>query len=229
MPSYARGGAIWNEANVEQLKKLWAEGKSATECAAILGQDISRNAVVSKVHRLKLPQRATIRTSRAVPDPVDRARQVTTRAHVDRAKSAATAREAVKRIVATRDQANENNGLAFKMAQARKVGLDLQEAMETVLGRQAAPDLTGPLGTPRPGDVVRVTLVQLNEHTCKWPIGDPREAGFGFCGAKPIAGKPYCERHAMRARGTIRESKADRELYEEVRRKSPPTMVFGGA
>ena len=34
---------------------------------------------------------------------------------------------------------------------------------------------------------------------CLWPIGDPGDADFHFCGADPVPGKPYCEEHAARA------------------------------
>lgn len=41
-----------------------------------------------------------------------------------------------------------------------------------------------------------VSLLQLNEHTCRWPIGDPQYPGFHFCGAKPDKYEPYCAHHA---------------------------------
>ena len=47
----------WTEERVELLKKLWAEGLSASQIAAQLG-GVSRNAVIGKVHRLKLSGRA---------------------------------------------------------------------------------------------------------------------------------------------------------------------------
>ena len=43
----------WNNQRIEKLKKLWAEGKTAKEIAMIFG-DVSRNAVIGKVHRLGL-------------------------------------------------------------------------------------------------------------------------------------------------------------------------------
>lgn len=39
------------------------------------------------------------------------------------------------------------------------------------------------------------TLLSLGPCDCRWPIGDPRQAGFGFCGAQQVAGRPYCEEH----------------------------------
>lgn len=42
-------------ANIIQLKQLWDEGKTASEIGAIM--EVSRNAVIGKVHRLKLSRR----------------------------------------------------------------------------------------------------------------------------------------------------------------------------
>jgi GcrA cell cycle regulator len=36
----------------------------------------------------------------------------------------------------------------------------------------------------------------LDAHTCKWPIGDPKLEGFGFCGAHKPAETVYCAEHA---------------------------------
>lgn len=47
----------WTEERVERLKKLWAEGLSASQIAADLG-GVTRNAVIGKVHRLGLSGRA---------------------------------------------------------------------------------------------------------------------------------------------------------------------------
>jgi len=46
----------WTEERVELLKKLWAEGLSASQIAGELG-GITRNAVIGKVHRLGLSGR----------------------------------------------------------------------------------------------------------------------------------------------------------------------------
>jgi GcrA cell cycle regulator len=48
----------WTEDRVETLKKLWAEGLSASQIATRLG-GVTRNAVIGKVHRLGLSGRVT--------------------------------------------------------------------------------------------------------------------------------------------------------------------------
>ena len=45
----------------------------------------------------------------------------------------------------------------------------------------------------------RLNLLQLNEHTCKWPIGDPLSKDFYFCGQHSLETGPYCEFHSRRA------------------------------
>lgn len=45
-------------------------------------------------------------------------------------------------------------------------------------------------------------LFELNEHTCRWPVGDPASQEFFFCGGPPVDGKngssayPYCSYHS---------------------------------
>ena len=51
----------WTNEKTEQLKKLWAEGHTASQIARMLGDDISRNAVIGKAHRLNLAGRTQSR------------------------------------------------------------------------------------------------------------------------------------------------------------------------
>jgi GcrA cell cycle regulator len=45
----------------------------------------------------------------------------------------------------------------------------------------------------------RRSLFALSEHSCRWPIGDPRSSRFFFCGAQPLRNRPYCAEHCARA------------------------------
>ena len=38
----------------------------------------------------------------------------------------------------------------------------------------------------------RLSLLELNEATCHWPIGDPASPEFFFCGGKALTSLPYC-------------------------------------
>jgi len=43
------------------------------------------------------------------------------------------------------------------------------------------------------------TIFSLTSSTCRWPIGDPGDADFHFCGAKCTPGQSYCDYHAAMA------------------------------
>lgn len=43
----------------------------------------------------------------------------------------------------------------------------------------------------------KISLMELTERTCKWPIGDPATDNFYFCGLPAQPGKPYCEAHVQ--------------------------------
>lgn len=52
-----------------------------------------------------------------------------------------------------------------------------------------------PVPTPqKSGDLIGV--LQLGSNMCKWPIGDPGDPDFGFCGAHCATGAVYCTEHA---------------------------------
>ncbi len=62
----------------------------------------------------------------------------------------------------------------------------------------------------------RVTMETLKEHHCKWPIGDPAEEDFHFCGHKRHGDGVYCEFHA---------AKASQPSRRTVRRKTQKQMI----
>jgi GcrA cell cycle regulator len=146
-PAAPGNGPGWTDARTERLKALWADGRPASEIASLLGE-VTRNAVIGKVHRLGLAGRKT--TSRK-PAP----RRTSPR----RAKSG----RVEPRLPATR------------------------------IVRPAAPLQPPP---PPPAAALMLPLRQLRAGQCRWPIGDPLEAGFGFCGCRKAPGVPYCAHHA---------------------------------
>lgn len=60
-----------------------------------------------------------------------------------------------------------------------------------------------------------VALIDLTERMCKWPIGDPREDDFTFCGRSIRQGTPYCPDHAAAA-------------YQSSSRRNSPAAVARG-
>ena len=57
---------------------------------------------------------------------------------------------------------------------------------------QTASEVVVPISEP-------VTIIDLRESMCRWPIGDPAATEFHFCGRAPKSGSPYCEAHARKA------------------------------
>ena len=150
----------WNEERVELLKKLWAEGLSASQIASRLG-GVTRNAVIGKVHRLGLSGRATSSRS-SNPRP--------RRAHVPRQHRAPSLLFGTRGNTALKPEYE---------AEFDPLPLPVEE-------------LVIPLNE-------RASILTLKEAMCHWPIGDPGEPEFHFCGRKSIGGLPYCEHHARMA------------------------------
>lgn len=64
-----------------------------------------------------------------------------------------------------------------------------------------------------------VNLIDLGARQCRWPIGDPQEASFGFCGCQSLPSLPYCLEHSKVAyqaatRNRILKTKEAQEVAE---------------
>ena len=173
--------AGWTDERVETLKKLWMEGLSASQIAGELGEGVTRNAVIGKVHRLKLSARA--KPTNSAP----------------RARPAA--RPAPRRVASPSAGMSNMGGGAGKVrpqmsSQPRSIGataLAHNPEMEAQL--YVAPTVAE-LFIP---EDKRLSLLQLTEATCKWPIGDPLSKDFYFCGQHSLESGPYCDFHSRRA------------------------------
>jgi len=139
----------WTDERVETLKKLWLDGLSASQIAKQLGQGVTRNAVIGKVHRLGLSGRAApskpARPAFRAPRP---------------ARPAVAATPVQRRLVSERPA-------------------HVEPAPVYVRDEQ-------------PGTA---TVLTLGAHMCKWPIGDPSDTGFTFCGRR-ASDRAYCVEHA---------------------------------
>ena len=56
-----------------------------------------------------------------------------------------------------------------------------------------------PKACPAKNSGGNVGLTELDNHTCRWPVGDPKDENFHFCGKKVRIGQTYCEEHAAQA------------------------------
>ncbi len=159
----------WTDERVELLKKMWAEGLSASQIAAKLAGGVTRNAVIGKVHRMGLSGRVT-RTRVSTP----RTRKTREPSHPGRPAHTGNADTG-------NPVARSIGNTALKPLPAAKP----EPLLEPVPIRAA--DI--PIGE-------RVTILMLSDKTCRWPIGDPSHEDFCFCGKPPKDGMPYCPGHA---------------------------------
>ena len=178
----------WTEERVELLKKLWLEGLSASQIAAVLGDGVTRNAVIGKVHRLKL-------TGRAKPASSTPRVRSAPRAPGIRRPSASLNRPSSG--IASLMKSRSMGPAPMHGATALKIDADLE--VEAYVAPQVE-ELFIPVEQ-------RLSLLQLSEHTCKWPIGDPLTPDFYFCGNHSEEGKPYCEFHSRRAYHQLEKKK----------------------
>jgi GcrA cell cycle regulator len=58
----------------------------------------------------------------------------------------------------------------------------------------------------------RVTITELREAMCRWPLGDPTTPEFRFCGAKSDIGTPYCLYHGRIAYQPAADRRRDRKI-----------------
>lgn len=185
----------WTDERVETLKKMWAEGQSASQIAKELG-GVTRNAVIGKVHRLGLSNRATGTPAKEEEAPVapkvEPAAKPAEPARAAEPKPAAPApRPATTPINPTVAQVVNN-----------VTPLPLRKSIVPA-GQPLPPQPSANEISPEALASVRevekhakkISLMELTERTCKWPIGDPATEDFWFCGLPSTAGKPYCEAH----------------------------------
>ncbi|WP_068318224.1 GcrA family cell cycle regulator [Polycladidibacter hongkongensis] len=179
----------WTAERVELLTKLWAEGLSASQIASELG-NVTRNAVIGKVHRLGLSGRAKSGGGQAAKPR--RTASNTSSASPAALAAAAPKAEAAQENNAGKVQADPATAQVRRMPQAvvsgataLKVEPEEELATEVVA---ATPEIFIP-------ENERATILSLTERTCKWPIGDPGSPDFYFCGRQSDAGTPYCAHH----------------------------------
>jgi GcrA cell cycle regulator len=190
----------WTDERVETLKKMWAEGQSASQIAKELG-GVTRNAVIGKVHRLGLSNRVgpggaeddevVLAASRPDPRPEPEADPFPPHG----APADAPRPTDPPRATAERPAPAPANGATVTPLPVRKAIIPAGQPLPP----QPSANEISPEALASVREVEkrakRLTLMELTERTCKWPIGDPATDDFWFCGLPSLPGKPYCEAH----------------------------------
>ncbi len=182
----------WTDERVETLKRMWNEGQSASQIAKELG-GVTRNAVIGKVHRLGLSNRvggkdeddegaaAPAPAAVAKPEPAPRPEP----AAAPRAEPPRPAQPAAAAPAASNVTPLPVRKAIIPAGQPLPPQPSLNEISPEALASVREVEKRAR----------KLTLMELTERTCKWPIGDPATEDFWFCGLPSLPGKPYCEAH----------------------------------
>ncbi|MGE3643847.1 MAG: GcrA family cell cycle regulator [Beijerinckiaceae bacterium] len=165
----------WTDERVEQLRKLWMDGLSASQIANTLGSGITRNAVIGKVHRLGLSGRVKAPSSSK-----------------PRVRSSQPRQSRVQRRPGGGGAVHGNTALAY---QARPYVQPVARALE---------EIVVPMSNP-------VTIMDLKESMCRFPLGDPQTPEFRYCGGKSETGIPYCPFHTRIAYQPAQDRRRERD------------------
>jgi GcrA cell cycle regulator len=65
---------------------------------------------------------------------------------------------------------------------------------------------------PEPLSCERVTILELRECMCRWPLGDPGREDFRFCGTRTNPGASYCAHHTAKAYQPAADRRRERGL-----------------
>ena len=191
----------WTDERVDTLKRMWAEGASASQIAKELGQ-VTRNAVIGKVHRLGLSNRVLPGLTEAARDEDE-----------GPLASPVAREEPVRPLVEAAPPVPDHEVEEEPVASAAEIEQEPEEVVAPPpppfrrqiipagqpLPPQPSPNEISPEALAKVTEVEktarRLTLMELTEKTCKWPVGDPATPNFWFCGLPVQTGKPYCEAH----------------------------------
>lgn len=156
----------WTDEMVDQLRAMWIEGLTTGEIGKRLG--VSKNSIVGKVHRLGLSGR---------PSPIKKKEETET---------AAPAAEAQPKPAKEKTQVKEPK--PAKPAKVEKTVIETAPAEKLPEKKECSSKAHSQSG--------KTMLTDLDNHTCRWPLGDPKDENFHFCGKKVRIGQTYCDEHA---------------------------------
>jgi GcrA cell cycle regulator len=220
----------WTNERIEQLKRLWEAGNTASQIAEELG-GVSRNAVIGKAHRLGLqsrpspvrgndsPASETVRPAapKAASEPAATASPAPPPPAPKAAPTPPAAPAPVAKIASQPPAPTAPTHTVF-----RSIGPGGFQRQAP--GEQQAPSTPAPprrLVPAKPSAEIadKTSLLDLNDKICKWPLGHPGEPDFHFCGAPVNPGFPYCLEHC---------SVAYQAQLPRRDRRPPPPLPYGG-
>lgn len=173
----------WTEQRIDMLRKLWGQGQTASQIATLLG-GVTRNAVIGKAHRLGLTGR---------PSPIKREGAD---AATPRRKPAAAQRRQQPSVAAMPPARHVTTSTSQPAMSGTTVESDFAAAApaQAAAFTEARTETRAPQMPTSRASAPRASA-QAGSKSCSWPVGDPKQPGFHFCGDAAEAGRPYCAHH----------------------------------
>ena len=185
----------WTDKMVEELKKLWNMGITTGEIGKRLG--ISKNSIVGKVHRLGLEGR---------PSPIKKSGEPSEKESKPTKKSTASKKNTTEKTSKPAEKKNKS----ITEVKEKEVATPEKKVEKKLPETKSAPTKNKPVvdeddikliksldvKTDKDCQKENISLTELDNHTCRWPLGDPKDADFHFCGHKVKTGQTYCEEHS---------------------------------
>ena len=195
----------WSDERVAVLKKMWLEGNSASEIAKELG-NITRNAVIGKVHRLGLSNRDTNISKAGVT--AEKSIKGSKRGRPPKINKEVKKRGRPQKITQPKDlnDTKLERGKPIPASGTTERSNDSRLEVVSDLSEETLKDLLKVEMKSK-----KISLMDLTERTCKWPIGDPATDEFWFCGHEAEPGKPYCKTHISIAFQPITQRRGRKE------------------
>ncbi len=214
----------WTAKRVAKLLCLKAEGLSASLIADKFAGKVSKNAVIGKLHRLTgnmgMPKkhkelgRKGLRSKMKKPIPEG------TRS-TKMSRPTGHFLDSVPSVVRLKIQAEERLPEPV-LRKADRLGLPVKVETQPT-PKPVVPEVATKSTSPEPLPP-SVSVLNMTEKMCRWPVGHPGEKGFRYCCKKTEWGKSYCaEHHALCYKPKDETRKADRFV-----RKVAGIAVAGG-
>lgn len=161
---------MWTKQAVETLRKLALEGRSASWIAAALGVP-SRNAVIGKASRIGIKLNGGAHSG-------------------------------------PRPEMPPATGIPWRRTRSeRPPPIEIPWRRASSCARTRAPAVSREerqfkawtFAATEVGEMRRIGFAEISGVECRWPIGDPTQEDFAYCGLQIAQGRAYCAGHCRMA------------------------------
>jgi GcrA cell cycle regulator len=190
-------GGTWTNEALAILRRMHTAGAPFSAIAEAIGGGMSRNAVIGKATRLGITGDRRVTAYNWTPEQIDRLRLLHAEGH--------TAADIAKTIGASESTVGKKLR-ALHLARGRWPKGPTKVRTSPPKSKLLPPTPPEP---PRAPDCEPVTLLQLEFHHCRFPIGEVKGPDTLFCGDAKKVGS-YCRYHnaIVTGEGTYSERRA---------------------